>query len=222
MPDPVLTLLPDSLQAAWRDYFARPEAEGALVEGLLALSDTDRAAWVKALGVQLWNGGDQHPLRDDLFLRVVLPALADGYHRREAPYARWLAQCFRHVYRLREQCLLILGIDEYDTRSLLREALERDPSDGIAKEYLFHNYAFQFNLYIQPAPERVDADPQVFHVELREFMALAQQHDLLPEYAGALPEWQFYCVTWLDYHERKHEFVSYPEYLTTLPIPPTP
>jgi hypothetical protein len=205
----------------WRHYVSlheagrRKEALGTLaefVEAVTAYDDEAKAALVEALCRQTVDVGRMELLHEPLLTRFVFPELRKGREQRKAPFAKRIALFHDRICSLRKG-VEILGLTTFEPDSLLREAIEVDPSDMQARDLLIERLRRSLDYYVHEVPAGILVPPEQFCAELTEFRELVIAAGRQALHRQELEEWQLHCDAWTDYLSRRDAFESYYDYL---------
>jgi len=135
-------MLDPAVEQLWQVYleaesiFLRSKSMPALerfITALLALPEEEWQAWALAIARLVVDEGQDIPVRTQLFIRVLCPALVKGTLTRMPGCARWLLHFHDWLYRCQE-AIGSLPEQLQTSSGLLEEAVKVDPTDTLSRK----------------------------------------------------------------------------------------
>jgi hypothetical protein len=146
----------------------------------------ERVSWTKPF---LESGDYGHRIRHELYAYVILPALLDGYRKKDLWSTLWLARTCQSLYQMKE---IHAELGHPTDSSLLRECYEIDPSQEDVRVALLETDVRWFRYCIHEWPAGVlygndGATPEQCE-EILKAIAFARTLDHAGQFAGLLDD----------------------------------
>jgi hypothetical protein len=109
----------------------------------------EKLLWTKEF---LESGDYGHRIRHELYVRIILPALLDGYRKKDFWCTLWLARTCKNLYRTKD---LHAELGHPTDFSLFRECYQIDPSHEEVRTSLLDRQLSWFRYYIHEWPAGV-------------------------------------------------------------------